>query len=133
MRKDILLFKDDKLSLGGQSMVSGTRLLAQRAVLELLTDEGSMPYLPDAGCSFRRRLKHGITEFDVTIAFAAARAKIKRRLNADITAETPPQERFANMRLNEVILDGDYISLNITVFSRAKTAVRITTPPILLE
>lgn len=134
MGKDVRIFTDNKVSLAGSSKtVSGIRRLAQRVLLELLTDHGSMPYQSRRGCTFVRRCRAGMSEYDVIVAFAAARSRIKRLLKTDVTADTPKNEQLADMRLGGIFLGNGQLIAAVLVISRAGDAVQVDTPPIPLE
>lgn len=112
--------------------VSGIYRLAQRFLLELLTVQGSMRYLPKRGCNFIKSLQQTvITEFDVFIAFAIAKRDIARNLrNEDKTNK--PHEKYKNCKLNRITLDNDGIIIELIVLNAAGSMLTFTTPQIKL-
>jgi hypothetical protein len=132
MKEDILIIGNGTILLG-DLLVSGTMKLGQRVMLELLTEEGSMHYLMNAGCSFLPRVRRSKSEFDVLVAFAAAKSKIKRTLRAENTIATPMTERLADMIVRQITLNEGYVTVTIIVTARSGTRVKVTTPPIKLE
>jgi hypothetical protein len=130
--KDIKVIHEKTYGLRkGTSTVAGTQKLCQRYVMELLTEKGSMRFLPHRGCLFLTRLHtQAKTEFDVLAAFAASKSRIRRNLVSDEHKDTPPEERFADAKLLEIIVLNGYVTLEIAVKSVAGNTGNITTPPI---
>lgn len=105
----------------------GPQKLAQRWLLEFLTETGSMPGNPTRGCSFLRlgrtsRLRSGI---DIRAAFALASSEVQVNLQAEEYPEMPADERFADAELLGFTIDPNpvqsersgtsAVSLNLTV------------------
>jgi hypothetical protein len=112
--------------------VTGTELLCQKFVLELLTEKGSMFFLKQRGCDFLRRIRQAKTEMDIWIAFAGAKAQVRRNLAADENGFTPLAERFAGATINHLFIEDDAVTLEIHVHSRAKTYGSVILPTIKL-
>lgn len=79
----------------------GVQKLAQRWLLEFLTEQGSMPGLPTRGSEFMRVARSGgfRTRLNVSAAFAAANMTIRRNLVAEEYAGMPDDEKFASAEL----------------------------------
>ena len=79
----------------------GVQKLAQRWLLEFLTEAGSMPGLPTRGCNFMTTARSGgfRTRLNVGSAFASADMLIRRNLLAEEYTEMPTDERFGSAAL----------------------------------
>jgi hypothetical protein len=111
-------------------LCTGIQKLAQRFVLELLTEAGSMLYLPDRGTSFMIRFHQGYlrTETDVFIAFNLALNDLELNLTAEETDADPDDERYASATLDSVTITATSAVLHITLMSRAGTARAVILP-----
>lgn len=109
---------------------TGVQKLAQRFLLEFLTEKGSLTFLPERGCAFLRLLRLGYlrTEADVAVEFNFAVLEIKQNLTGDEVATTPNDERFQNAVLDSVALDADAMTLNITITSVAGDTREVILP-----
>lgn len=79
----------------------GVQKLAQRWLLEFLTEIGSMPGAPERGCAFMREARRGGFRafFEVAAAFASADLDIRRQLTAEEYPEMPLDEKFGSAEL----------------------------------
>ena len=118
---DVLLSQTLFASGTSGEVCTGVQKLAQRWVLEFLTIQGSMPFLPTRGCSFLEELYTGQlrTETDVYQAFLSATLTINANLWAEETADMHPEDRFARAELLSVTLGTGYIKLHISITSQA--------------
>lgn len=132
MTKDLQIMAYGVCQLGYSSkLLGGVWRLGQKYAIELLTEKGSMRYLPNRGCSFLKRLRRAArTEFDVVVAFVAARNQLRRLFRGEETIHTPLSERYSSATLNEIVLDQGSLQIEFTVRSKAGTSVRVLTPPI---
>jgi hypothetical protein len=132
MGKDIRVIASGACQLGrGEKPLEGPRRLGQKFIIELLTETGSMRYLPRRGCHFLARLrKAALTEYDVLVAFVAARHQIRRHLRSEEKGGLPLDECFSGATLDGIAINDDMLQLDITVRSKAGAAVRVMTPPI---
>jgi hypothetical protein len=111
-------------------ITTGIQKLAQRFLLELLTEQGTMAYLPLRGCGFMREARLGMwrSPIDVMAAFSAALLDIKDNLQAEETSLDPDDERFFDAELVAVTLDGSEASVTIRVTSLAGTSRKFIAP-----
>lgn len=117
---DQVLVPDD---LGGYA-VTGIEKLVQRFLIMLLTEKGTIRYLPEAGTRFMIDARRGnwrITT-DVTQSFASAMVDIGRQMAALETASDPADERFASAELLTVTLTGDSVMISVRLHSAAGTS-----------
>lgn len=122
------------LSKGHDKLNDGIQRLGQKFLLELLTEQGSMLFLPNRGCSFLTRLlKKAKTEFDVIVSFAASKKQLKRNLISDETIFTQADERYVDSTIDKIIMEDGGLIFDFIVSSRAGTAIRMTTPYICLK
>jgi hypothetical protein len=131
MTKDLQILAAGTCQLDDNNdVLTGTRRLAQRFVMELLTVTKSIKYLPQRGCSFLPRVLHAKNEFDVIVAFATAKHQVQMNLRSEETNDTPATERYKSAALSYVLLDDDSIAISFDVKSMAGTVVSVLTPPI---
>lgn len=117
------------LVTGGGTVCTGIQKLAQRFLLELLTEQGTILHLPERGTRFLPNLRRGIrTELDVFTAFGFAVANAARNLRADETTADPDDERFARAELTSVALLPGHVTLHIRLTSRAGTSRPVILP-----
>jgi hypothetical protein len=124
------------------AITTGIQKLAQRWLLEFLTESGSMPGLPRRGTNFMRAARTGQFRVPINVRaqFASANLVIRRNLRAEETASTPDDERFADAELlNIAILPGfdvnqasgttaAFLSLGVKITSRAGDSREIILP-----
>jgi len=79
----------------------GAQKLAQRWLLEFMTDKGSMPGLPNRGCNFMQTARTGgfRTRLNVETTFSSADMQIRRTLLAEEYDGMPADERFGKAEL----------------------------------
>jgi len=80
---------------------TGIQKLAQRWLLEFLTELGSMPGAPTRGCEFMAAARRGgfRTRLDVASTFGTADMTLRRNLLAEETPDMPADERFGAAEL----------------------------------
>lgn len=112
------------------TICTGIQKLAQRFVLELLTERGSLPYSPARGTTFMTRLRQGRlrSEADVFVAFGFALNDLELSLTAEEAGTDPDDERFASASLDKVFIEPGVVVLHVTVLSRAGTARKVILP-----
>lgn len=121
-----------ELALPGDSgeIVTGINKLAQRFFIELMTEPGSLQYLPRRGCVFMQQARRGQWQstLDVMSAFSASLLDIKDNLLAEETSDMPDDERFADAELVTVSLVGTSASVTIRVRSLAGNSRTFISP-----
>jgi hypothetical protein len=111
-------------------LCTGIQKLAQRFVLELLTEKGSMRYLPSRGTTFMTQLRQGYlrTETDVFIAFNLALNDLELNLTAEDATTDAPDEQYASATLNSVTILAGTVVLHVTLMSMAGIARQVVMP-----
>ncbi len=134
MMKDIRIFDDKKCKLAQDaSMIEGMRKLCQRFLITLLTEQGSMLYLPDRGCQFLTRIKHTVkNEFDVMVAFSSSKMKLKKSMKSAETNETPNSERYLDSSIDSLLLDDGFLIITLAVKNRSGSVAKVMTPRLLV-
>ena len=114
---------------GGQ-ITTGIQKLAQRFLLELLTEQGSLTYLPDRGCDFmaKARLGNFLTPLDVLAAFSGSLVDIRNNLEIEESESDPDDERFLDAEAESVTLNAGSATLHIRVTSRAGNTRKVIAP-----
>ena len=124
------------------AITTGIQKLAQRWLLEFMTERGSMPGLPNRGTNFMRAARTGQFRVPINVRaqFASANIAIRRNLRAEETNTTPDDERFADAELlNVAILPGfdvsqasgttaAFLSLGVKIISRSGDSREIILP-----
>jgi hypothetical protein len=115
---------------GGGLICTGIAKLAQRYVLEFLTERGSMPYRAGRGCDFMTKLRLGYLrhESDVFAAFALASADVLDNLLDDEADATPADERLASATLAGVQIFPGYCNLRIGLTTVAGAGREVILP-----
>jgi hypothetical protein len=125
-RLGLALFEPDS---NGQICV-GVQKLAQRWLLEFMTENGSMPGAPTRGCAFMRAVRQGRlrTQVEVLSLFSASNVTIRQNLQAEEYAGMPDDERFIGADLTSVAILPGYMQLNVKINSLAGTARTVIFP-----
>lgn len=125
-RLGMLLYDDND---NGQICV-GAQKLAQRWALEFLTEEGSMPGLPERGCGFMQRVRQGRlrTQADVIAAFNTSGIAVTRNLRNEEYDGMPADERFLSADLLSVAFLPGYAELHVMITSRAENTRSLILP-----
>lgn len=128
--------KESKLNLSlfsptnsGQLCV-GIQKLAQRWMLEFLTEAGSMPGLPDRGSFFMTSVREGTlrNQTDVIYAFNYAKILVRRNLQAEEPADMPDDEKFASAELTSVAFFAGYAEIRVVIRSVAGDSRAVIMP-----
>ena len=113
------------------ALTTGIQKLAQRFLVELLTEKGSLEYLPDRGTFFITQIRAGIihTSQELFAAFSAAELDVRNNLRLEDDIDNDPlDEQYRSANLLTASLFGDTASLTIEVFSAAGTSRTIIYP-----
>jgi hypothetical protein len=120
----------------------GAQKLAQRWLLEFMTETGSMPGRPTRGCDFMRNARTGkfLTKASVATAFVLSNVDVRRNLVNEEYADMPADERFLSAELlaANVIPDSTvgvktatsaaYLNLTVKINSRAGDSRQVIVP-----
>jgi len=114
----------------GGRIVAGIQKLAQRFLVLLLTEQGSVPHFPDQGCEFLTDARTGIFQapLDVFTSFSSALVDIELQLLAAEAPEDPDDERFDSAEVLSVSLNAGNASVRVQVNSRAGTTFDFLAP-----
>ena len=112
------------------TVCTGIQKLAQRWLIEFLTEAGTLLYLPTRGCDFITQVRMGVlqTTLDAQQAFLLSALTVQSNLTAEEDAATPLDEAFASVDLIAISVIGDTISLRVQINSQAGTSVKIILP-----
>lgn len=110
--------------------VTGIEKLAQRFTVNLLTQKGSIPYLPLKGTNLVTMLQTGSfsTEQDVFVAFAASLVDLNRQMKSEQSTTDPSDEIYQSARLVTVVISQGSITLYIQVKSAASLTTMFALP-----
>ena len=108
----------------------GVQKLAQRWLLEFLTEKGSMPGLPDRGCAFMTAVRQGRlrTQLNVEQAFYASALRVRTALQLEEYDAMPTDERLDDAELISVVIGPGYLNLRVAIASVAGDARTIILP-----
>lgn len=125
-RQDLVLYSEDNSG----KICAGVQKLAQRWLLEFLTELGSMPGLPDRGCDFMTFVRQGTikTQLNVTQTFHASNIRIRVTLQDEEYDGMPDDERLDDVELVSVGLLPGYMNLGISIRSLAGDSRDILLP-----
>lgn len=115
----------------GGSVVTGIQKLAQNFLLQLFKINEPDGLDPNEGCQFIRDALQGEWRqtADVTQSFYASLIDIRRNLSiVENRFDYPADERYQSAVIDNVILDGDRVSLSVTLTSRAGSTFEFITP-----
>lgn len=114
----------------GGKITAGVQKLGQRWLLEMMTEQGSIRYLPARGTTFMTEARQGSlrTTVDAELSFRLAAAQAQIQLLAEEDDNMPDDERFGGVSLDNIAVIGDTLTLRVTVFSRAGTSRQVLLP-----
>jgi hypothetical protein len=127
---DVLLDQSLVGDTDSGAAITGINKLAQRFLIRLLTEKGSIPYLPNEGSEFmyEARTGHFQVVSDVYAAFSASVVDIRRSFLAEEITGEPADEQFEKAELLNVTLSGGEASVLIKLTSRAGTSREYIAP-----
>ena len=117
-------------SAGTGRYITGIEKLAQRFIIELMTQQGSMQFAQPRGSVFVERITQGniISELDLATAFGIAMLKVRSNLISEESNADPDDERFVGAELTSVQVGTDRIGLTIQITNRAGTVGILNLP-----
>ena len=114
----------------GGTICTGVQKLAQRWLIEFLTEIGSLPYLPLRGCAFMQLLRSGQlrTVLDGQQAFFQSAQQVQLNLQLEETSATPNDEAFGSVLLLDLSKTADSLRLSVQITSAAGATARLILP-----
>ncbi len=114
----------------GGEICTGVQKLAQRWLIEFLTIQGTLLYLPVRGCPFMGQLARGElhTSLDAEQAFYLSANQVRSNLQAEEDTTMPDDERFASSALDSIAVGGGSLTLTVTITSLAGNTAAIILP-----
>lgn len=111
-------------------IAAGVQKLAQRWLLEFLTEIGSMPALPTRGTNFMTKVRSGAlrTAADMRLAFNFASFSARTNLAKEEDNTWPDDERLEVAVLDSVSFSPGFASLRVVIISKAGTSRGIILP-----
>lgn len=109
---------------------TGTQKLAQRWLLEFLTELGSLPGLPDRGCEFMTKVRQGRLRnyADVWAEFIFSAYRVSATLINEEDDTWNPEERFFRAELLALAFLPGYANLSISITSVAGDSRQVILP-----
>jgi hypothetical protein len=111
----------------GGTVVTGVAKLGQRFILELLTESGSMPFLPDRGSSFMTEARTGIirTPEDLLASFSRALLQVSTTLTEEDKGYDRLDEMYKSAEIQNIQFDGSNAVISIRLSSLDPNATAI--------
>lgn len=127
---EVLLSPELVTEQTGGNVCAGVQKLAQRFLLELLTEKGSITYSPDRGCEFITDARLGVfrTSADVLASFSSALLDIENNLLEEEAEDDPDDEKYASAEVLAVNLIPNRASIHVRLFSLAGTSRKVILP-----
>jgi hypothetical protein len=126
--KEVLLEQSlgDTETPGGE-VITGVAKLCQRFLMILLTEQGSLKYLPTAGCRFMTDALRGRwrTSADVQQSFYFSLLDVRRQMRQMELSTDPDDERLAGVTILGIVLsprDRAVLRLSLTTQAGTKRA-----------
>jgi len=114
----------------GGEITTGIQKLAQRFLLEFLTETGSIPYDTGRGTDFMTELRLGRvrTTIEAEQQFFLATDTARLNLTLEETDDMPDDERFGATTLDSLVIAGDKLTIRMTLRSLAGETREIILP-----
>ncbi len=127
MPKDVYLTQ--KYVLSDKSLLtSGAKKLCQKFVIELLTEKGSLEYLPERGTTFLSRIKSASKELDVIAAFSVALRQVIKNFKKEYDRDTPSSERLKSASIVNILVHDEAIQILLAVLTMDGRTEYVITP-----
>lgn len=109
---------------------TGVQKLAQRWVLEFLTEIGSMRFRAQRGCQFMTDVRQGRlrTERQVITSFNFSMLDVQVALGNEETEDMPDDERYARATLDAIAILPGFLQMTVSIYSRAGLARKVILP-----
>lgn len=110
--------------------IAGIEKLAQRFLIELLTEQGTLTYLPSRGTTFMTEARIGAwrTPGDVQSSFGTASVQLTDNLKSEESVDDPADEKYESSKLLSVSLIGTDVTMSLQVTSAAGTSRTVLLP-----
>ncbi len=136
---DVLAFQSNANAAASQNiiedgnngvLVTGPKKLAQRFILELMTEKGSITYRPTRGTYFVTEAKAAQlnNEIDVYTSFSLALLDMSNNLIGEESVNDPSNERYKNAEIQSISVRPGSITIGVKVVSLAGTFTNISIP-----
>lgn len=111
-------------------ITTGIQKLAQRFLLELLTEVGSIPHLPTRGCQFMVDANSGTfqNQYDVLASFSQSLVDITENMQSVEKDTDPDDERFDRAEVESVAFTPGNASISVRIYSLAGTSRTVIAP-----
>ena len=118
---EVLLGQSLADTVSGGEITTGIQKLAQRWLITLLTELGTVKYKPTMGTTFMTQLRQGYirSDADMRALFALSELRVREQLNNEVTATTPLDEQYRDASLTGVTVIPGYVNISVTFRSRA--------------
>jgi len=115
---------------GSGALHTGIQKLAHRFLIELITVQGSLQYLPARGTPFMTDAFRGAwrTAADVQSSFSLAKFIAKQNLQGEESPDDPDDERYADAEMLNIFIEADSVSISVRVISLAGSSIDIIFP-----
>lgn len=112
------------------ALIAGPAKLAQRFLLELLTEKGSLQYDLNRGTFFMTQIRSGFarTSADLFQIFASSELDLRNNLRLEDDSTFPADERYESSELLDASFIGDTINIRIQLNSLAGESREILFP-----
>lgn len=111
-------------------ITTGIQKLAQRFILELLTEAGSMKYNPTRGCDFMTTLRVGgvQSQLDLFVAFSSALVDVRKNLQAEESETDPDDEKYDSAEIINVTFSPGEAAVYVKINSVAGDSRTVIAP-----
>jgi hypothetical protein len=111
-------------------LVNGATKLAQKFFITLMTQRGSVPYLPKQGTNFLTRFVSGLftSDADVFVNFAAATVDIGPQLRNEQTINDPPEEQYVRSAVEQVFISPELVEMRVRVVNKLVDGIVFLVP-----
>jgi len=117
-------------------ITTGVQKLAQRWIITMLTELGSVTYKPEMGTTFMTQLRAGQvhSDADMRALFMLTELSAREQLQNEITATTPLDEQYLSASLESVTVSNGSISITVNLYSNSpeNTATFIMPIPLII-
>tara|TARA_A100001015_G_scaffold298353_1_gene380972 strand:- start:316 stop:786 length:471 start_codon:yes stop_codon:yes gene_type:complete len=117
-------------------ITTGIQKLAQRWIITMLTELGSVTYKPEMGTTFMTQLRAGEvhSDADMRALFTLTELSAREQLQNEITTTTPLDEQYLSASLEAVTVSNGNISITVNLYSKSpeNTATFIMPIPLII-